>query len=319
MGTDPGNFNPRSPHGERRQIEETSDKLNEFQSTLPARGATLAITMRTFRACYFNPRSPHGERRTPRRADPCGWSNFNPRSPHGERRAYHTTCDRVADHFNPRSPHGERRQARREEARRRKISIHAPRTGSDADAALRMAAAMQFQSTLPARGATDGYYCEVAPTGTFQSTLPARGATCHLLPRGIPIIYFNPRSPHGERLFRPVPDGTYGAFQSTLPARGATASIRFLVDGAVFQSTLPARGATFPALSPTKRSTISIHAPRTGSDNALMTAVYSAGHFNPRSPHGERHTCHRYHLHHVCNFNPRSPHGERPFPPRPLT
>ena len=147
-----------------------------FQSTLPARGATLAITMRTFRACYFNPRSPHGERR-----------------------AYHTTCDRVADHFNPRSPHGERRQARREEARRRKISIHAPRTGSDADAALRMAAAMQFQSTLPARGAT---------TSRMRKN-------CYFL----------------------------------------------------FQSTLPARGATFPPCSRRHIRCISIHAPRTGSDN----------------------------------------------------
>ena len=57
-----GDFNPRSPHGERPQISQ----------------------MQTSR-CYFNPRSPHGERPAccvyvplPR--------DFNPRSPHGERR-----------------------------------------------------------------------------------------------------------------------------------------------------------------------------------------------------------------------------------------
>ena len=147
-----------------------------FQSTLPARGATLAITMRTFRACYFNPRSPHGERR-----------------------AYHTTCDRVADHFNPRSPHGERQDQKRTRGRFSRFQSTLPARGATISAA-QAGAMYAFQSTLPARGATDGYYCEVAPTGTFQSTLPARGATCHLLPRGIPIIYFNPRSPHGERL-----------------------------------------------------------------------------------------------------------------------
>ena len=59
---DVGNFNPRSPHGERPTA----------QSTL------------MWLAAYFNPRSPHGERRwqTCRRGR---LRNFNPRSPHGER------------------------------------------------------------------------------------------------------------------------------------------------------------------------------------------------------------------------------------------
>ena len=33
--------------------------------------------------------------------------------------------------FNPRSPHGERRGSKRNEAVAKRISIHAPRTGSD--------------------------------------------------------------------------------------------------------------------------------------------------------------------------------------------
>ena len=213
-----------------------------FQTTLPARGATLAITMRTFRACYFNPRSPHGERlhsphvcraairfqsTLPARGAtlPTGWTvrgqrYFNPRSPHGERpqsRAnpqrcwkFQSTlpargatlltrqsagasvisihaprtgsdatdgrCTTIARHFNPRSPHGERLVACEESQAVTIISIHAPRTGSDGgwiEAARNLS---QFQSTLPARGATD-------------SGIRADGVGGN----------FNPRSPHGER------------------------------------------------------------------------------------------------------------------------
>ena len=258
-----------------------------FQSTLPARGATLAITMRTFRACYFNPRSPHGERR-----------------------AYHTTCDRVADHFNPRSPHGERRQARREEARRRKISIHAPRTGSDADAALRMAAAMQFQSTLPARGATrpkahtwtlfkisihaprtgsDDFCCTSRCHVCISIHAPRTGSDGRLLLRG--CAHGN-ISIHAPRTGSDLPPSSAwnpnNLFQSTLPARGATTSRMRKNCYFLFQSTLPARGATFPPCSRRHIRCISIHAPRTGSDATDGRCTTIARHFNPRSPHGER-------------------------------
>ena len=100
------------------------------------------------------------------------------------------------------------------------ISIHAPRTGSDARAKAVAITSAIFQSTLPARGATE-YSSHRSMLRLFQSTLPARGATmsCHLpvfgsrfqstLPaRGAtsvmeamlpPSMHFNPRSPHGER------------------------------------------------------------------------------------------------------------------------
>ena len=77
-------FNPRSPHGERRASCLEKFDFEEFQSTLPARGATefgfgaplpeeISIhaprtgsdaKKRLMRLCdtYFNPRSPHGER-----------------------------------------------------------------------------------------------------------------------------------------------------------------------------------------------------------------------------------------------------------------
>ena len=59
---------------------------------------------------------------------------------------------------------------------------------------------------------------------------------------------------------------------------------------------------------------ISIHAPRTGSDLHSTRTPSRRGHFNPRSPHGERpHAPRRRPT--TTNFNPRSPHGERPPTP----
>ena len=65
-----------------------------------------------------------------------------------------------------------------------------------------------------------------------------------MMPQGRTRGDFNPRSPHGERLARKSVGSTSVGFQSTLPARGATWS--------------ECRSA--------RRSGISIHAPRTGSD-----------------------------------------------------
>ena len=56
-------------------------------------------------------------------------------------------------------------------------------------------------------------------------------------------------------------------FQSTLPARGAT---RWTIKNTrleKFQSTLPARGATVLRKEAILSDDISIHAPRTGSDD----------------------------------------------------
>ena len=191
-----------------------------FQSTLPARGATELVPISDAKP-DFNPRSPHGERRigaglwgqTPEISihAPRTGSDDKPAAKKPAAAKFQSTLPaRGATrtprsgwpppcNFNPRSPHGERQDQKRTRGRFSRFQSTLPARGATISAA-QAGAMYAFQSTLPARGATDGYYCEVAPTGTFQSTLPARGATCHLLPRGIPIIYFNPRSPHGERL-----------------------------------------------------------------------------------------------------------------------
>ena len=101
---------------------------------------------------HFNPRSLHGERHTPACTTLC-FVHFNPRSLHGERRPGRTAPTKMQSHFNPRSLHGERRL---------RLQLVNPRS--------------QFQSTLPARGATAST-AKRSYRSPFQSTLPARGAT----------------------------------------------------------------------------------------------------------------------------------------------
>ena len=82
----------------------------------------------------------------------------------------------ITSNFNPRSPHGERRKRAIFKRRTLRISIHAPRTGSDGLWLSYRTSYLTFQSTLPARGATLFLFI-VSYALKFQSTLPARGAT----------------------------------------------------------------------------------------------------------------------------------------------
>ena len=99
---------------------------------------------------------------------------------------------------------------------------------------------------------------------------------------------FNPRSPCGERLPESVNNLFITTFQSTLPVWGAT---------------------TMPTLSSGWIS-ISIHAPRVGSDGCRMAGTAVKCNFNPRSPCGER-LMYDIDVGAGLDFNPRSPCGER--------
>ena len=190
------------------------------------------------------------------------------------------------------------------------ISIHAPRTGSDAHGGKPASARRDFNPRSP-HGERRTQVMTTSSSLTFQSTLPARGATMKQ-----------------ERASRIC------LFQSTLPARGATVSSNSIIKTKTFQSTLPARGATSEKWPFGCGVWISIHAPRTGSDARSSTAVRKLKYFNPRSPHGERQISQlvvlpvRYISIHAPRtgsdtskpahplgssmyFNPRSPHGER--------
>ena len=189
------------------------------------------------------------------------------------------------------------------------ISIHAPREGSDKSADGSATHHMVFQSTLPARGATDSIRYGLQAV-QFQSTLPARGATSSSLyilnryrisihaPRegsdfgafllSVLVFDFNPRSPRGERLLGFLRVGFCHYFNPRSP-RGER--LRLTANTNVFtrfQSTLPARGATPDVISETLTHIISIHAPREGSDLTATDIIMPPENFNPRSPRGER-------------------------------
>ena len=123
----------------------------------------------------------------------------------------------------------------------------------------------QFQSTLPARGATWHGICRQRQHG-ISIHAPRTGSDLRSRRARINRRNFNPRSPHGERLSACLSQTETRKFQSTLPARGATPRVCIRFYPCAFQSTLPARGATIE--QDARRS--------------------DGSHFNPRSPHGER-------------------------------
>ena len=235
---------------------------------------------------------------------------FNPRSPHGERPSRRWCWMRRTD-FNPRSPHGERQSRAWNKAVAHRISIHAPRTGSDGSVGRFAQEVKNFNPRSP-----HGERPDPAPgTATPEISIhaPRTGSDALTVSIWKPKTHFNPRSPHGERpFFRHV----------------------YRICGLSFQSTLPARGATLVVSVGMLVWIISIHAPRTGSDGEQVRLIHAPFYFNPRSPHGERPAVFRCRA--SCDafqstlpargatvtisisfsppshFNPRSPHGERP-------
>ena len=80
----------------------------------------------------------------------------------------------------------------------------------------------------------------------------------------------------------------FSLFQSTLPARGATGvtTTQEMLESISIHA--PRTGSDTLEGNSTPSKIISIHAPRTGSDEDLQSGQSSADNFNPRSPHGER-------------------------------
>ena len=147
------NFNPLSPHGERRNPETKKEAVSsisihsprmgrdvhparpgawhyQFQSTLPAWGETRLMRY-SFRQAAISIHSPRMGRDIDAHSCPVIGQYFNPLSPHGERPVVHPLA-----------------------SRKNVISIHSPRMGRDVQTAARDIIDAQFQSTLPAWGET---------------------------------------------------------------------------------------------------------------------------------------------------------------------
>ena len=224
---------------------QTRSRASGFLSTLPARGATV--------------RGLQGR---------CQRQDFYPRSPRGERRWSAARCCKTTDDFYPRSPRGERLRYLVGGRLLGQISIHAPREGSDLAARIGLSPAAYFYPRSPRGerlGVVDCGHSVVqisihAPRegsdGTIRSRCVHTRISIHapregsdLFPVAVPIAWLNfyPRSPRGERRLERETKRICDRFLSTLPARGATL--------------LQYPGSRFPC-------SISIHAPREGSDRA---------------------------------------------------
>ena len=169
-----------------------------------------------------------------------------------------------------------------------KISIHAPREGSDQGFYRGGMKGAEFLSTLPARGAT-GYLAAGHKLIQFLSTLPARGATlcrgshlyqclisihapregsdpAFLSSRSLPGNFY-PRSPRGERRY-----SCYAPFKNKTNFYPRSPRGERLVKLLFFH----------------QAARISIHAPREGSDIVEQRMYTVIMNFYPRSPRGER-------------------------------
>ena len=171
----------------------------------------------------------------------------------------------------------------------RRISIHAPRGGSDLHVKTKTGVDGIFQSTLPVGGATTRRIA-ISACDTFQSTLPVGGATTDK-----------------------VDDMTFAQFQSTLPVGGATPMCRSERHGGkLFQSTLPVGGATLKKENLSRcKMDISIHAPRGGSDKTATGKLTCSGIFQSTLPVGGATFFKFFQKNFSEHFNPRSPWGER--------
>ena len=241
-----GDFNPRSPHGERR---------------------VFALRYCTARK-HFNPRSPHGERRYIISQMLYNW-DFNPHSPHGERRTAPRICTSASRNFNPRSPHGERRRWCPVCCRKSfSISTHAPRTGSDLRHRVDVGNQVLISTHAPRTGSDRTHPAGQPDRSDFNPRSPhgERRQRFQIKPGNPAISTHAPRT--GSDRDRDWLANFARQFQPTLPARGATVRTYFRYCACIFQPTLPARGATALGLEDGGAKGISTHAPRTGSDAA---------------------------------------------------
>ena len=170
------NFNPRSPHGERRGRRRSALWNQGISIHAPRTGSDRlnqeSIIIRRI--------SIHAPRTGSDAVSDDSDGHAHPISIHAPRTGSDQTGrmpeSAPARDFNPRSPHGERLRREVPLHLLHRISIHAPRTGSDSPSSIITVKRSSFQSTLPARGATrSGVPAGFYPA--FQSTLPARGAT----------------------------------------------------------------------------------------------------------------------------------------------
>ena len=261
------NFNPRSPHGERRVASGSS------------------------RSCHddFNPRSPHGERRPVRYGGSAGSPDFNPRSPHGERPAWGSPSKSVQTFQSTLSSRRATRilrvpfslsnifqstlSSRRATSQLDNfligflISIHALLTESDVGCYQSGSIVIVNFNPRSPHGERRNRLAVPLIHGLISIHALLTESDVRIVDHLFGQRDFNPRSPHGERPSTSSRSGadisiSIHALLTESDAHSATREITC----EKFQSTLSSRRATLPR-------------------NTVLSWM---NYFNPRSPHGER-------------------------------
>ena len=236
-------FQSTLPVGGATNILSTHKSMLSISIHAP-RGGSDAMTMRPWSNAYdFNPRSPWGERRFGGKGThrlfrisihaPRGGSDedtllemltfvhFNPRSPWGERR-FLRLGQKGLQLFQSTLPVGGATYNLYPSSSVCKISIHAPRGGSDLQKGASAKGYGYFNPRSPWGERRFGSSFAV-PLGIFQSTLPVGGATAALPESGLDQLLFQSTLPVGGATRKRLTDTSkWKPFQSTLPVGGAT-------------------------------------------------------------------------------------------------
>ncbi len=148
------------------------------------------------------------------------------------------------------------------------------------------------------------------------------------------VLDFNPRTPYGMRRRCASKSVLNSDFNPRTPYGMRLRNVTDRLAELIFQSTHPVRDATITRIGPGRFGRIiSIHAPRTGCDQACADGMAWLYHFNPRTPYGMRRhllrqseAAHEISIHAPrtgCDieaganitvrrhFNPRTPYGMR--------
>ena len=142
---------------------------------------------------------------------------------------------------------------------------------------------MEFQPTLPARGATK-QFGNIRTFVEISTHAPRTGSDGESAPASAPLRHFNPRSPHGERQRGGKAVKNKNEFQPTLPARGATGGRGRPKKTKSISTHAPRTGSDWRMRLACRSRRISTHAPRTGSDNAPSCVENVPKLFQPTLP-----------------------------------
>ena len=242
-----------------------SDRGLWFQSTRPARGATHDGG-RLRRGVRVSIHAPRAGRDFGRSVGHLRQRCFNPRAPRGARQD--AVCNGTGwACFNPRAPRGARRKTASFPSAAESFQSTRPARGATQRSARFLASTRGFNPRAP-RGARPASRRSIRRPGAFQSTRPARGATTsRSMPPQIAQV-----SIHAPRAGRDTPPrrgtGAMQGFNPRAPRGARPTSIADRETHALFQSTRPARGATRGPVQRAGGQRVSIHAPRAGRDSS---------------------------------------------------